>query len=128
MSVAQMEAYRRTFQRRMKRTLETREARRQGAIQAVRSTAPAVLSAYPSVERAYLFGSITRAGAFHPSSDVDIALEGTTAKEYFAVWRDLERALPDWTLDVREITGHVPFADLIRETGVLIYERAGAST
>jgi len=51
-------------------------------------------------------------------------LEGTTAAEYFAAWRDLEYALPDWTVDVREITDPSPFADRVRETGVLIYERA----
>ena len=120
----QIETYRRTFRQRVQRDREEREERRRQALRAVWKKAPAILAAYPSVRRAYLFGSIIRPGAFHPASDVDIALEGTTASEYFAVWRGLERALSGWTVDVREITAPSPFAHLIRETGILIYERA----
>ena len=121
----QIEIYRHTFRQRMQRDQESRERQRQ---QAVRDKAPAILAAYPSVRRADLFGSVTRPGAFRLTSDIDIALEGTTAVEYFAVWRDLERALPGWMVDMREITGPSPFADLIRKTGMLIYERASSST
>ena len=124
----QMEAYRRTFRERSRRALEMREKRRQQALQAVQDKAPAILATYPSVQRAYLFGSVTRPGAFHPASDIDVALEGTTAAEYFAVWRDLEYALPDWTVDARETIDPSPFADRVRETGVLIYERASPVT
>ena len=124
----QIETYRHTFQQRMQRDWEAREERRQQALRAVRDKIPAILAAYPSVRRAYLFGSVTRPGAFRPTSDIDIALEGTTAAEYFAVWRDLERALPGWMVDAREITSSSPFADLIRKTGMLIYERASSST
>ncbi len=124
----QIETYRRTFRQRMQRDREEREGQRRRALQAVWDKSPAILAVHPSVRRAYLFGSVTRPGAFHPTSDIDIALEGTTATEYFAAWRDMERALPAWTVDVREITASSPFADLIRETGTLIYERASSST
>lgn len=124
----QIEAYRRAFQQRQRRALDDREKRRHEALQAVQDRAAAILVAYPSVQRAYLFGSIVRPGAFYPTSDIDIALEGTTAADYFAVWRDLEQALPEWIIDVREITGHSPFADLIRDTGVLVYERTNPAT
>ena len=123
----QVETYQRTFQQRMQRALEAQDERQRQALREVQNQAPVILAAYPSVQRAYLFGSITRPGAFHPTSDIDITLEGTTAVEYFAIWRDLEHALPNWTVDVREITGPSPFADLIRETGVLIYERGDRS-
>ncbi len=123
-----IETYRRAFQQRMQHNMEEREERRQQVLRAVWEKAPAILAAYPSVRRAYLFGSVTRPGVFRPASDIDIALEGTTAAEYFAVWRDLEHALPDWTVDVREITDSSPFADLIRETGVLLYERSSSPT
>lgn len=124
----QIEIYRHTFRQRMQRDQESRERQRQQALQAVRDKSPAILAAYPSVRRAYLFGSVARPGAFRPASDIDIALEGTTAAEYFAVWQDLERALPGWMVDVREITDASPFADLIRKTGRSIYERASLST
>ena len=119
----QIETYRRTFRQRIQRQQEAWEDRRWRALRAVREKAPAILLRYLSVQKAYLFGSVTRPGAFHPTSDIDIALEGATAEEYFAAWRDLERALPDWTVDVREINNASSFANLIREIGVLIYER-----
>lgn len=126
MPVTDSKTYRQTFQERLQRDLETREVQRQKARQAVISKAPAILKEYPSVQRAYLFGSAARPGNFYPNSDIDIALEGTTATEYFAVWRNLEQALPDWTVDVREINDASSFADLIRRTGVLIYERTSS--
>jgi predicted nucleotidyltransferase len=121
-------AYRQAFQQRMQHMLEAREELRQRALCAVQDRALAVLTACSSVRRAYLFGSIIRQGAFGPDSDIDIALEGTTAADYFAVWRDLERALPEWAVDVREIADSSPFADLIHEIGMLIYERADSTT
>lgn len=124
----QIETYRRTFRQRMQREQEEREERRRRALRAAREKSPAILAGYPSVRRAYLFGSVTRPGGFHPASDIDIALEGTTAEEYFAVWRDLDRALSDWMVDVREINDSSSFANLIRETGVLIYERGSPPT
>lgn len=120
--------YRRNFQARLKRQLETRERARRWALQAIHEKGVAILSNWPSVRRAYLFGSVTRPGAFHEESDVDIAVEEATAQEYFALWRALEQALPDWAIDVRDITPASTFADLVRKTGVLIYERAGSST
>ncbi len=119
-----IEEYRRTFQARLRRQQEMREAERQQALQAVREKAPAVISSQASVRRAYLFGSVTRPGAFHPQSDIDIAVEGATPQEYFSLWRALEHALPDWTIDVRDITSASSFGALVRRTGVLIYERA----
>jgi predicted nucleotidyltransferase len=118
-----MRTYRQSFQARLKRQRDAREARRQRALESVRQAAPDILSRWPSVQRAYLFGSITRPGAFHKKSDVDIAVEGVTAEEYLALWRALERALPDWAIDLRDITPASTFADLVRRTGVLIYAR-----
>jgi len=119
--------YRRNFKARLKRQLDMRERARQRALQTICEKAPAVISGWQSVHRAYLFGSVTRPGAFHEESDVDIAVEGVTAQEYFALWRALERTFPDWAIDVRDITPTSPFADLVRKTGVLIYERASSS-
>jgi len=69
---------------------------------------------------------VTEPGAFRAASDIDIAVEGTTAEEYFAVWRDLERGLTDWVVDVREINDASRSATRVRESGVLIYERKAA--
>jgi predicted nucleotidyltransferase len=127
MSREEIRTYRQSFQARLERKREAQEARRQRALESVRKEAPAILSRWPCVHRAYLFGSITRPGAFHKGSDVDIAVEGVTAEEYLAVWRALERALPDWAIDLRDITPASTFADLVRRTGVLIYAREHTS-
>ncbi len=119
-----MRAYRMGFRARLERRREAQERLRQRALQAVEERVPCVIARSSSVQRAYLFGSLTRPGAFHEASDIDIAVEGITAQEYFALWRALEQALPDWEVDLRDITSPSHFSDLIRKTGVLIYERA----
>ncbi len=101
-SSEEMRAYRQSFQARLERRRDAQEARRQRALESVHKEAPAILARWPCVHRAYLFGSVTRPGAFHKGSDVDIAVEGVTAEEYLAVWRALERALPDWAIDLRD--------------------------
>jgi len=62
-----------------------------------------VLPHYPDITQVYLFGSITQPGQFHNHSDIDIAVAGSDAATYFALWRDLEAACPNWFIDLREI-------------------------
>lgn len=123
-----MRAYRLGFQARLKRQQEEREQARQHALQAVQEKALGIIARSPSVRRAYLFGSLTRPGAFHETSDIDIAVEGTTAQDYFDLWKSLEEALSNWTVDLRDITSPSSFSDLVRKTGVLIYERTDSAT
>lgn len=116
--------YRAHFQQRLADQMAEREELRQQAQTAATAAILALAPTFPSLQYAFLFGSITRAGQFHPQSDVDVALEGTTAEDYFAFWRELEKALPNWVLDVRELTAaDQAFANLIRQTGILLYER-----
>lgn len=120
----QIAVYRRNFQARMQRQQEAREIRRRRALEAVSKEAPPLMAERPAVHRAYLFGSITREGAFHAASDIDIAIEGEIdAETYFALWHAIERALPDWAIDLRDISTHSRFADLVRQYGELIYEQ-----
>lgn len=123
-----VEIYRRTFQERLRRQQEAREEARQRALRAASEKVPAIAAAYPSVRRVYLFGSVAEPRAFHEKSDVDIAVEDTTAEDYFALWRELEQALPDWTVDLRDITAPSFFAYRVRRTGTLLYERADPPT
>jgi len=114
---------RRNLLQRLQRRSEERDERRRRALRDVCEQAPTILVRHPTVVRAYAFGSVTEPGSFHAGSDIDIAVEGTTAEAYFAVWRDLERVLTDWMVDVREINDDSPFATRIRESGMVIYER-----
>ncbi len=116
-----------TFLARQHRARAEREARRLTALEAVRQAILKCVPGYPSVHQAYLFGSIVRPGAFRLDSDVDVAVEGIGVAEYFELWRDLESAAPEWTIDLRDITGQSSaFAQRVQATGWLIYERNDA--
>ena len=82
----------------------------------------ALLPRFPGVQRAYLFGSVLHPGGWRATSDVDIAIEGKLdAREYLALWRELERAAPDWLIDLVELGQDLRFAERVRERGELIY-------
>lgn len=98
------------------------EARRQKARDQAIAAIDQIVPAYPQVTQVYLFGSITDPGHFHDHSDIDIAVVGTDAATYFALWRDLESACPDWFIDLREVNDSSHFADTVRRTGELVYE------
>ncbi len=115
-------ACRESFAAREERKLAEREKRRQAALEAAVSALNAVLPRSGKVRRAYLFGSVVRPGAFRPDSDVDIAVEGIEAADYFALWRDLEEAMPDWPVDLRDIIPGTHFAERVQMEGHLIYE------
>jgi len=104
---------------------QRREDRRQAALAALRQAARSVLPRYPAVKRAFLFGSVVQRAGLRATSDVDLAIEGDLgAEEFFAVWRDLERAAPGWEIDLIELGRDVYFSDGVRTRGELIYERA----
>lgn len=122
--MATLETYRRTFQAREQRRRDEHETLRQRVLTRVREQIPPILAQYPSVERAYLFGSMTRPGDFTPHSDIDLALDGVSAREDAALWHVLNDAFPDNLIDVRALpTSLSPIADFIRHYGILIYER-----
>jgi predicted nucleotidyltransferase len=116
-----IQAARQSFQARLQKDYEAREAARQKAFEAVRAKVPAVIAKYRAVKSAFLFGSILRPGAFRPDSDIDIAIEGGSAEDYFALWHDLEDALPDWLIDLRDLPPDTRFAEQVFERGEKIY-------
>lgn len=119
--VTDIQTYRRSFQARLQQGLEEREARRNQAIRAIKEVVPALLPHYPAIKAVYLFGSVLRFGRFQTSSDIDVAIEGGTAEDYFAFWRDLQEALPDWLIDLRDLPPATLFAQRVYETGEKIY-------
>ncbi len=104
---------------------QLRERRRQAAFDALGAAVRAVAPRYLQVRRAFLFGSVTRPGGLNETSDLDVAVEGTLgAEDFFAFWRELERAVDSWPVDLVELDRRsVHFVQRIRETGELIYER-----
>ena len=113
-----------TLRARREREHADRERRRLAARQAVCAAARAVMPRFLSVRRAYLFGSVVRPGGMRSTSDVDLAVEGDlTAEDYFALWRELERAAGEWPLDLVELGRDRHFSVRVREKGELVYER-----
>jgi len=121
-------ACREAFLARERKARAEREARRLAALEAVRLAILQSVPGHSAVRRAYLFGSVTRPGAFRLDSDVDVAVEGIGVAEYFDLWRDLEQAAPEWTIDLRDVTRPSLFAERVRATGQLIYERNDAGS
>lgn len=118
-----MDACRRSFMARQESKQAEREQRRQAALEAAANAIASILPRYPAARRAYLFGSVLRRGAFRIDSDVDIAVEGVDAADFFPLWRDLEEAMPGWTVDLRELVPGSDFARRVQERRRLIYER-----
>jgi predicted nucleotidyltransferase len=106
-------------------TYQLRERRRQAACDALRAAVRFVAPRYAQVDRAFIFGSVTRPGGLGEASDLDVAVEGTlSAEAFFALWRDLERAVDSGPIDLVELDQRsVHFVQRVREAGELIYER-----
>lgn len=119
--ITDIQTYRRSFQARLQQSLEEREARRKKALKEIKAVAPALLSQYPAIKAVYLFGSVLRSGRFQINSDIDVAIEGGAAEDYFAFWRDLQEALPDWLIDLRDLPPDTLFTQRVYETGEKIY-------
>jgi len=117
------------LQAQQERQYQAREQRRQAALKALREAARSVLPRFPGVRRAYLFGSVLRPGVLRSTSDIDVAIEGTlSAEEYFALWRELERAAAGWPVDLVELDRDLRFAAHVRERGELVYGRPDSDT
>jgi predicted nucleotidyltransferase len=118
-----LETYRQSFLERQQQRYQEMEARRRLARATVLEALRAVLPHYPEVRQVYLFGSVIKPGAFHHSSDIDVAVEGTNAEQYFALWHELNKSAPEWIIDLREINQPSHFAQSVRQRGEKVYER-----
>ncbi|MCH7721482.1 MAG: nucleotidyltransferase domain-containing protein [Planctomycetes bacterium] len=87
-----------------------------------RSDLPAmveVIRATRGVKRAYLYGSLAKQ-AFHPQSDVDIAVEGLRPGERDDL-KDRLSALTRFPVDVRNLDSSPEFRELIEFYGELLH-------
>lgn len=121
-------AYRQTLKTRLERKRRDQENARVRAFQAALEVIPVAAARFQSIEAVYLFGSVTSSGLFHAHSDIDVALVGANARDYFDFWASLETALPEYIVDLRDFHASETFSQRIRESGVLVYERDNPST
>jgi predicted nucleotidyltransferase len=107
---------------------QQREQRRQWALCAARAAVQQAAPRFPAVRCVYLFGSVTRPGEMYQHSDIDIAVDDElSAEDFFGFWRDVERAAPEWQIDLVELKRDISFAEGVRERGMVVYERADAN-
>ena len=50
-----------------------------------------------------LFGSLAHASWFRPDSDVDLAVEGIPAGDYWEAWQEVERTIRDRPVDLVDL-------------------------
>jgi uncharacterized protein len=86
----------------------------------------AVLSLYPEVEKAILYGSRAM-GNFKPGSDIDLTLVGAelTHNHLLGVMSDLDDLLLPWMIDLSLFAtlDHPGLREHIVRVGVTLYER-----
>lgn len=85
-----------------------------------------VLSHYPEVEKAVLYGSRAK-GNYHPGSDIDLTLLGDTVDQHIVsrIAEELDDLLLPYRIDLsifRRIR-HPELLEHIRRVGVIFYKR-----
>lgn len=105
--------------RRSRPSLTEAESReRERLLRRVRD-AVAVLKTRFAVRRVVLFGSLAHEAWFVSDSDVDLAVEGLDAKDYWTAWRLVEEIIADRPVDLVEIEAvDCALARAIRRYGV----------
>ena len=69
--------------------------------------------------RVVLFGSLAHVAWFMPDSDVDLAVEGLDANDYWQAWRTVEQIIGDRAVDLIEIeTASNSLLEAIKRHGV----------
>lgn len=70
-------------------------------------------------QRVILFGSLAHEAWFYPQSDVDLAVEGLSSRDYWEAWRLAEQVIPDRRVDMVELeTARPALRNAIQRNGV----------
>lgn len=75
---------------------------RERLLERVRQVAAAIKDRF-GARRVILFGSLAHTGWFAPDSDVDLAVEGLTAENYWNAWGVAEEIIGDKPVDLIEV-------------------------
>jgi len=79
-----------------------RQPEMESLLQRVREVAVMLKSCF-GVRRVVLFGSLAHSGWFADDSDVDLAVEGLPAAQFWEAWRMVEQTIDDRPVDLIEI-------------------------
>jgi len=99
LSREEWESYRGGLDRRTAGLTEDEQAERDRLLRRAHEAA-AALKARFDVQRVVLFGSLAHEAWFVPDSDVDLAVEGVQAKDYWKAWRLVEDIIAERPVDL----------------------------
>jgi len=83
-------------------SVPSKKAERDQLLVRVREVAAALKSRF-GAQRVILFGSLAHDAWFIPDSDVDLAVEGLSGKDYWQAWQLAEEVIDDRPVDLIEI-------------------------
>lgn len=118
-SVGYREGYRAREAQRWARSEQLRQQR----LMQIGEHWPELFAAFPTLMRAYLFGSILKPGHFRPDSDIDVAVEGLAPESFSPLWDALEGSLPEHVIDLCTLKPETFFGQQVKEQGLVLYER-----
>jgi len=81
---------------------EDERRERERSLHRVREAAAALKAGF-GVRRVVLFGSLAHEAWFAPDSDIDLAVEGLRAEDYWKAWRLVEDIIADRPVDLIDI-------------------------
>ena len=99
--------------------------RRTEKIRGVAAKCAEFLGSHYGVKTVYVFGSLIRNKFVHDKSDIDLAVEGLPAREYFSALNDLWDLVPPGVeIDLVPLEdAHERLRERISKEGKLLYER-----
>lgn len=97
---------------------EEQRLARQNLLAQIRVAAELIKARF-GARRVILFGSLAHEAWFYPQSDVDLAVEGLSSRDYWEAWRLAEQIIRDRRVDMVELeTARPALRNAIQRNGV----------
>lgn len=118
-STETVEKYRRAWHEHAGESKRKNESRRQDALQCAKILAKMLVSRF-GAKKVMLFGSVLNEDRFNKNSDIDIAVEGIGAENYFSAFAECQ--MLDFPVDLIEISTATPLMKERIAKGTVLYE------
>jgi predicted nucleotidyltransferase len=114
----EMAIYRATARHREEQERQEQERRAREAWEVAQRAAVLLKSRF-DVQRVILFGSLARRDLFHQRSDIDLAVEGITSRDFWRAWSALDTLGREWEIDLVDVeTASLSLRSTIEREGV----------
>jgi len=114
----EMAIYRATARHREEQERQEQERRAREAWEVAQRAAVLLKSRF-DVQRVILFGSLARRDLFHQRSDIDLAVEGITSRDFWRAWSALDTLDREWEIDLVDVeTASLSLRSEIEREGV----------